>query len=69
MLESTPMKIGTKSNLISAYAALFTVAAGIVLYDGWQRANPASNEAVAAQKAAAEKEASEKTPGHLAALR
>lgn len=64
------MKLGTKSNLISAYAALFTVAAGILLYDGWQRANPASmTQAVAAQKAVAEKETSEKTPGHLAALR
>ena len=67
MLESTSMKIGTKSNLISAYAALFTVAAGILLYDGWHRTAAATAQTVAEQKAPADKPTQE--PGQLAALR
>lgn len=32
------MKLGTKSNLISAYSALFTVAFGLLTYDSVRRA-------------------------------
>lgn len=65
------MKLGTKSNLISAYTALFTVAAGILLYDGWSRADRFAVQKMAAKEAASI-EAVEPAPvatSHLATLR
>jgi hypothetical protein len=60
------MKLGTKSNLISAYTALFTVAFGILIFDYVRRAAHHSAEPVAvANHAPARPEAAK--PGHLAA--
>lgn len=41
------MKLGSKSNLVSAYSALFTVAFGVLIYDYARRSSGAEERPVA----------------------
>jgi hypothetical protein len=45
------MKLGTKSHLITAYSALFTVAVGVLLYASFRREPARESEALAQESA------------------